>query len=68
MPLLVQQMTVTLSEIDQRGNLTIIIVEQNVPVLGMAQRRIILEKRHVVARGSPDEISDGDLGRQHFAI
>lgn len=69
MPLLVQQIAVTLSEINRREGLTIIIVEQNVPmVLSMAQRCIILEKGNVVARGSPHEISGTDLMQQYLAI
>jgi len=69
MPLLVQQIAVTLSEINRREGMTIIIVEQNVPmVLSMAQRCIILEKGYVIARGSPNEVAGTDLMKKYLAI
>jgi ABC-type branched-subunit amino acid transport system ATPase component len=69
MPLLVQQIAVTLSEINRREGMTIIIVEQNVPmVLGMAESCIILEKGRIVARGAPDEIAGTNLMQQYLAL
>jgi ABC-type branched-subunit amino acid transport system ATPase component len=66
---LVQQIAVTLSEINRREGMTIIIVEQNVPmVLGMAQSCIILEKGRIVARGAPDEIAGTNLMQQYLAL
>jgi ABC-type branched-subunit amino acid transport system ATPase component len=69
MPLLVQQIAVTLAEINKREGMTIIIVEQNVPmVFRMAERCIILEKGRIVASGSRDEVSSSDLMQQYLAI
>jgi branched-chain amino acid transport system ATP-binding protein len=69
MPLLVQQISVTLVEINRREGITIIIVEQNVPmVLNMAQRCIILEKGRIVASGFPDEIAGSEIMHQYLAI
>jgi ABC-type branched-subunit amino acid transport system ATPase component len=69
MPLLVQQISVTLAEINRREGMTIIIVEQNVPmVLGIAHRCIILEKGCIVASGAPDEIEGGEIMQQYLAI
>jgi len=69
MPLLVQQIAVTLAEINKREGMTIIIVEQNVPmVFSMAERCIILEKGRIVASGSRDEVSSSDLMQQYLAI
>jgi branched-chain amino acid transport system ATP-binding protein len=69
MPLLVQQIAVTLAEINRREGMTIIIVEQNVPmVMSMAQRCIILEKGRIVASGLPDEISQDEIMQKYLAI
>jgi branched-chain amino acid transport system ATP-binding protein len=69
MPLLVQQIAVTLAEINRREGMTIVIVEQNVPmVMSMAQRCIILEKGRIVAIGLPDEISQDGIMQKYLAI
>lgn len=69
MPLLVQQIAVTLAEINRREGMTIVIVEQNVPmVMSMAQRCIILEKGRIVASGLPDEISQDEIMQKYLAI
>jgi ABC-type branched-subunit amino acid transport system ATPase component len=69
MPLLVQQIAATLAEINRREGMTIIIVEQNVPmVFSMAERCIILEKGRVVASGAREEVSNSELMRQYLAI
>lgn len=69
MPLLVKQIAVTLAEINRREGMTIIIVEQNVPmVFSMAERCIILEKGRIVASGSKDEVSGSDLMHQYLAV
>mgnify|MGYP001049821753 CR=1 FL=1 len=69
MPLLVQQIAETLVKINRREGMTIIIVEQNVPmVFSMAERCIILEKGRVVASGSRDEVSNSELMQQYLAI
>lgn len=69
MPLLVQQIAMSLAEINRREGMTIIIVEQNVPmVMSMAQRCIILEKGRIVASGLPDEISQDGIMQKYLAI
>jgi branched-chain amino acid transport system ATP-binding protein len=69
MPLLVQQISVTLAEINRREGITIMLVEQNVPmVLSMALRCIILEKGRIVASGCPDEIAGSEIMHQYLAI
>lgn len=69
MPLLVQQIAVTLGEINRREKMTIVVVEQNVPmVMSMAQRCIILEKGKIVASGLPDEISQDGIMQKYLAI
>lgn len=69
MPLLVQQIAVTLAEINKREGMTIVIVEQNVPmIMSMAQRCIILEKGRIVASGLPEEISQDGIMQKYLAI
>lgn len=69
MPLMVQEIALTLAEINRREGMIIIIVEQNVPmVFSMAERCIIMEKGRVVASGDRDEVSNSDLMRQYLAI
>lgn len=69
MPTLVQQIGVTLCEINRRENTTIVIVEQNVPmVFGMAQYCIVLEKGRLVAEGTCDDVSHSDVLLEYLAI
>ncbi len=69
MPLLVQQIAITLAEINRREGMTIVIVEQNVPmIMRMAQRCIILEKGEIVARGLPEEMSRDGVLQKYLAI
>jgi len=57
------------SGLRRREGMTIIIVEQNVPmVLGMAESCIILEKGRIVARGAPDKIAGSNLMQQYLAL
>jgi len=69
MPLLVQQIAEKLAEINRREGMTIVIVEQNVPmVMNMAQRLIVLEKGRVVASGLPDAMSRDGTIQKYLAI
>ncbi|MDH3235931.1 MAG: ABC transporter ATP-binding protein [Alphaproteobacteria bacterium] len=69
MPTLVQQIGVTLCEINRRENTTIVIVEQNVPmVFSMAQYCIVLEKGRLVAEGTCDDVSQSDVLLEYLAI
>ena len=69
MPTLVKQVAETLVQINRNEGMTIIIVEQNVPmVFAMAERCIILEKGRIVAGGSREEVSGSELMQQYLAI
>jgi branched-chain amino acid transport system ATP-binding protein len=64
MPTLVAEIAETLAEINRQSGLSIVIVEQNMPmVFSMATRCIILEKGRIVAGGTPVEIEQsGAIG------
>lgn len=69
MPTLVQHIGVTLCEINRRENTTIVIVEQNVPmVFSMAQYCIVLEKGRLVDEGTCDDVSQSDVLLEYLAI
>ncbi|MDH3475247.1 MAG: ABC transporter ATP-binding protein [Rhodospirillales bacterium] len=69
MPILVQQISKILSDINRKENLTIVIVEQNVPmVFSMTDECIILEKGQVVAGGTRQEVSSSEVMKEYLAI
>jgi branched-chain amino acid transport system ATP-binding protein len=69
MPTLVQQIGDTLSEINRNEGTTIVIVEQNMPlVFRMAQYCIVLEKGRLVAEGTCDDVSQSDVLVEYLAI
>lgn len=69
MPTLVQQIGATLSEINRNEGTTIVIVEQNVPmVFAMAEYCIVLEKGELVAQGTCEEVSGAEVLREYLAI
>lgn len=69
MPTLVQQIAQTLRLINQNEGTTILIVEQNVPmVLSMAERCIVLEKGRLVVDGSRDEVAESAVMKEYLAI
>ncbi len=69
MPILVQQIAGILAAINRREGLTIVIVEQNVPmVFNMTDNCIILEKGRVVAAGSREEVSRSEVMKAYLAI
>ncbi|NIR30592.1 MAG: ABC transporter ATP-binding protein [Gammaproteobacteria bacterium] len=69
MPVLVEQIAEVLKEINRREGLTIVIVEQNVPlVFSMTDRCILLEKGQIVASGSREEISRSEVMKEYLAI
>ncbi len=69
MPVLVQQIAAIVTAINRQAGLTIIIVEQNVPmVFGMTNRCIILEKGRIVAQGSREEVSRSEVMKEYLAI
>ena len=69
MPTLVQQIGETLGEINRQEGTTIVLVEQNLPmVFSMAQYCIVLEKGQLVAQGSSDEVSRSEVLKEYLAI
>ena len=69
MPTLVQQIAVTLGEINRNEGVTIVIVEQNVPlVFKMADCCVVLEKGGLVAEGTREEVSRSEVVRDYLAI
>ena len=69
MPTLVQQIGETLAEINRREGTTIVLVEQNLPmVFSMAQYCIVLEKGRLVAEGSCEEVSRSEVLQEYLAI
>jgi len=69
MPVLVKQIGETLRAINENEGMTIIIVEQNLPmVFAMASDCIILEKGKVVVRGSREEVEGSELMTTYLAI
>lgn len=69
MPTLVEQIAITLSEINKCEKTTIVIVEQNLPmVFNLAQCCIVIEKGQLVAEGSCDDISGSEKLHEYLAI
>ncbi len=69
MPTLVQQIAQTLRQINRNEGTTILIVEQNVPmVLGMAERCMVVEKGRLVVDGTRDELAESAVMKEYLAI
>jgi ABC-type branched-subunit amino acid transport system ATPase component len=69
MPALVAQIAETLVAINRAEGMTIVIVEQNVPmVFRMTRRCIILEKGTVVAEGSREELEASEAMHEYLAV
>ncbi|MFP5404804.1 MAG: ABC transporter ATP-binding protein [Gammaproteobacteria bacterium] len=69
MPTLVRQIAERLKEINRREGMSVVIVEQNVPmVFGMADYCIVMENGAVVAQGSNETIGNIDWIRQYLAL
>ena len=69
MPTLVEEIASTIKEINRREGLTVIIVEQNMPmVFSLAQNCIVLEKGRLVAAGPREEIEGGEIVQQYLAL
>ncbi len=69
MPMLVQQNAKILKEINHREGMTMIIVEQNVPmVFSLTDHCVILEKGQVVTEGTRDEVSRSEVMKAYLAI
>jgi branched-chain amino acid transport system ATP-binding protein len=69
MPALVAQIAETLVAINRAEGMTIIIVEQNVPMIfRMTSHCIILEKGTVVAEGSREELEASEVMHEYLAV
>jgi ABC-type branched-subunit amino acid transport system ATPase component len=69
MPALVAQIAETLVAINRNEGMTIVIVEQNVPmVFRMTRRCVIIEKGRIVAEGEREELESTEVMREYLAI
>ena len=69
MPILVQQIAKILKEINQKEGVTMIVVEQNVPmVFSLTDHCVILEKGQVVTEGTRNEVSRSEVMKAYLAI
>jgi ABC-type branched-subunit amino acid transport system ATPase component len=69
MPVLVNQIADILVAINRNEQTTLVVVEQNVPMLfRMTNRFIILEKGQIVAAGSRAQIAASEVMKEYLAI
>ncbi len=69
MPTLVDQIAVTLARINRERGMTILVVEQNIPMaMRMASQFVVIEKGELVARHDRAEVGDGTLLHDYLAI
>ncbi|MDH3608134.1 MAG: ABC transporter ATP-binding protein [Gammaproteobacteria bacterium] len=69
MPTLVEQIATTLAEINRREGTTIVIVEQNLPmVFSLAEYCIVIEKGKLVAEGTCEKIQKSEILQEYLAI
>jgi ABC-type branched-subunit amino acid transport system ATPase component len=69
MPTLVTQIGMTLGEISRSSGISILIAEQNVPlVFDLTDRFIVLEKGRIVAQGSRQAVSRSEVMKEYLAI
>jgi ABC-type branched-subunit amino acid transport system ATPase component len=69
MPVLVNQIADVLLAINRNEQMTLVVVEQNVPMLfRMTDRFIILEKGQIVAAGSREQIAASEVMKEYLAI
>jgi branched-chain amino acid transport system ATP-binding protein len=69
MPTLVAQIGATLAEISRQSGMSVLIAEQNVPlVFSLTNRCIILEKGRIVAQGNREDVSRSEVMKEYLAI
>ena len=69
MPILVAQIGATLAEISRQSGMSVLIAEQNVPlVFSLTNRCIILEKGRIVAQGTREDVSRSEVMKEYLAI
>ncbi len=69
MPSLVKEIGTTLKSMSQKNNISLVVVEQNVPLIfSLTDQCIILEKGKIVVEGIKSEIQDSNIMKQYLAI
>ena len=69
MPTLITQIGATLIEISRQTGMSILIAEQNVPlVFSITNRCIILEKGRIVAEGTREMVSRSEVMKEYLEI
>ena len=69
MPALVDEITSTLKKINETNNISMIIVEQNVPMIfSLTDDCIILEKGRIVISGKKSDVENSQIMKQYLAI
>ena len=69
MPALVDEITNTLKKINQTNNISMIIVEQNVPMIfSLTDNCIILEKGRIVISVKKSDVENSQIMKQYLAI
>lgn len=69
MPILVKQIARNLVDINRAEGLTIVVVEQNVPMIqAMADRCLILEKGKIVAEGNTEDICKDEVLTRYLTV
>jgi branched-chain amino acid transport system ATP-binding protein len=69
MPLLVRQIGEIMVRINRDQRITVVVVEQNVPmVFSMTNHFAIIEKGRVVAEGSRDAVANSEVMKEYLAI
>ena len=66
MPSLVKEIGTTLKSMSQKNNISLVVVEQNVPLIfSLTDQCIILEKGKIVVEGKKSEIQDSNIGKDN---
>jgi ABC-type branched-subunit amino acid transport system ATPase component len=69
MPVLVKQISDILLAINSNEKMTLVVVEQNVPMLfRMTDRFIILEKGQIAAEGTREQVAASEVMKEYLAI
>ena len=68
-PNIVQDMAAKIATLNQRYQLSIILVEQNIELAAaLAQRVYVMEKGTIAAEVAPDKIMDEQIVRNYLAV
>jgi branched-chain amino acid transport system ATP-binding protein len=69
MPVLVQQIARILADISRNEGMTLIVVEQNVPVVfALTDHCVILEKGRIVSEGSKEDVARSEVMQAYLAV